>query len=177
MGLIRDFFDGFFDGIDIDDPELETEEEPKSIFSFFKNKEIKLYEKNEVVNKISEKKYISMNRAILLADKEKNMRKSMYIEAKRNGYYYGLIEINEYYATLVMFKGEYAWFIKVIDGKYVEKKGEKYKKGYYNEDSNVSCLVMAETGEYIYLGTDFDTRNFRMTTDDEFLDFIHNVRQ
>ena len=36
---------------------------------------------------------------------------------------------------------------------------------------------MAETGEYIYLGKDCDTRYFRMTTDDEYLEYIHNVRQ
>lgn len=144
-------------------------------FSRSKNK-IKLYEKNEIIYKTKEKKYISRNRAIEIADYEKNLRKSMYIEAKREGHFYGLIEINDYFATLIKFKSEYAWLIKIKKGKYIEKVNSKYQKNYYNEDSNIGCLIMAQTGEYIYLGTDFDTRNFSMVTDDEFLEYINNVR-
>ena len=37
-------------------------------------------------------------------------------------------------------------------------------------------LVMAETSEFLYLGKFFDTRQIRLVTDDEFLEYIHNVK-
>ena len=126
---------------------------------------------------ISFKKYISRNRAIQIADEEQNLRKSMYKEAKKAGFDYALIEIIDYYATLVIFQKKYAWYVKISECNYNKAEGKKYFKGYYDEYSNIGCLIMAETGEYIYLGKDCDTRYFRMTTDDEYLEYIHNVRQ
>lgn len=158
---LKQFIKNMFNDEDIDEP------------TYKKNK---LFEKNEINVKQQQNKYISRTYAIEIANQEKNLRKSMYIEAKRNGYYYGLIEIEDYYATLVKYNNNYAWYIKVITGKYVSKNNNKYYKGYYDENSNISCLVIATTGEYLYLGTDFDTRNIKMVTDDEYLEFITNVR-
>ena len=126
---------------------------------------------------ISFKKYISRNRAIQIADEEKNLRKSMYKEAKKAGFDYALIEIIDYYATLVIFQKKYAWYVKISECNYNKAEGKKYFKRYNDENSNIGCLIMAETGEYIYLGKDCDTRYFRMTTDEEYLEYIHNVRQ
>lgn len=137
-------------------------------------KEKKTKPKN--VEKFPIKKYISRNRAIEIADEEQNLRKSLYKEARKAGYDYALIEIIDYCATLVLVEKKYAWYVKVSDGTYNKLEHNKYYKGHYNEYSNISCLIMAETGEYIYLGKDCDTRFLRMPTDDEYLEYIHNVR-
>ena len=134
-------------------------------------------QEQKIIEKIQTKKYISRNRAIQIADEEQNLRKSMYKEAKKAGFDYALIEIIDYYATLVIFQKKYAWYVKISECNYNKAEGKKYFKGYYDEYSNIGCLIMAETGEYIYLGKDCDTRYFRMTTDDEYLEYIHNVRQ
>lgn len=133
--------------------------------------------KPQPIEKIRTKKYISRNKAIEIADQEQNLRKSMYKEAKKAGYDYALIEIIDYCATLVMFQNKHAWYVKISDATYNKLENSKYYRGYYDEYSNISCLISAETGEYIYLGKDCDTRFFRMTTDEEYLEYIHNVRQ
>ena len=158
---ILDYF--FFE---LTDPELPT---PK--------KEKKTKVKQKTVERYPTKKYISRNKAIEIADEEQNLRKSLYKEARKAGYDYALIEIIDYCATLVLVEKKYAWYVKVSDGTYIKLEHNKYYKGHYNEYSNISCLIMAETGEYIYLGKDCDTRFLRMPTDDEYLEYIHNVRQ
>ncbi len=124
----------------------------------------------------STKKYLNREQAIEIASREKNLRKSMYNEAKDKGYCYGIIELNDFYATLVKYNNRYAWYIKVIDGNYGLKEGRIYKKGCFNEYSNIRCLVMADDGNYIYLDENFDTRAIRMVLDDEFLFYINNVK-
>ncbi len=132
----------------------------------------------EKENVLNNKKYLSRRKAIMIADEECNLRKSIYKEYKRNGYKCGLIEINDYYATLVKYDERYAWYIKVIDGKCGFKEEDKYYIG--NFDSNnikVSCLVFVDNGEYVYLGYEFDTRKIRMVTDDEFLTYINLIKK
>jgi hypothetical protein len=118
-------------------------------------------------------KIISNRADDILADEDSEA----YKEARKAGYDYALIEIIDYCATLVLVEKKYAWYVKVSDGTYNKLEHNKYYKGHYNEYSNISCLIMAETGEYIYLGKDCDTRFLRMPTDDEYLEYIHNVRQ
>lgn len=140
------------------------------------NVQTKKINKKEKVIQIIEKKYISREVAINIADMEENLRKSMYLDGKRNGCNYGLIEISDYYATLVKYNGKFAWYIKVADGMYGKKDGNKFLRGYFDEDSNISCIVVADSGKYIYLGKNFDTRVIRMVNDEEFLYYINNVR-
>lgn len=128
------------------------------------------------ISKTIEKKYISRNAAIDIADKEKNLRHHMYKDAKKKGYLYGLIEIYDYFAILVKYNENFAWYIKVADAKYYGKNQTKYFHGYFTEYDNIACLVMAETSEFLYLGKFFDTRQIRLVTDDEFLEYIHNVK-
>lgn len=161
---IKDWFNDFFidDGGDSTDCGEYDEDKKKK--------------KKEKVIQIPEKKYISREKAIYIADMEENLRKSMYLDGKRNGCNYGLIEISDYYATLVKYNGKFAWYIKVADGMYGKKDGNKFLRGYFDEDSNISCIVMADSGKYIYLGKNFDTRVIRMVNDEEFLYYINNVR-
>lgn len=149
--------------IDYGEDELDNIEEyaAKSLFQKDKKVEIKKY------------KYINRETAIDIANKECNLRRSLYKEFKINGYEYGLIELNNFYATLVVFKGSFCWYIKVLDGKYGYKDDNKYYKGIIDEDFKIRCLIMAENGRYIYLDNDFDTRELRMVRDDEFLEFLH----
>mgnify|MGYP003311317073 CR=1 FL=1 len=57
-----------------------------------------------------------------------------------------------------MYEEELYWYIKVIDGKFGLKEGNENKRGYFNEYSNIRCLVNAKTGKYIYMDEYFDTR-------------------
>lgn len=141
--------------------------------NMYKNNTIK--NKKKVIQPI-DRKYISRENAIDIADMEDNLRYHMYLDSKKNDSPYGIIEISDYYSTLVKYNGKYAWYIKVLEGRYGTKDGDKYLRGYFDEYSNISCLVLADSGKFIYLGKDFDTRLIRMVTDEEFLLYINNVK-
>lgn len=177
--FIKKSFIDLFDEIEeTDQQNYEKELIRNSFFEKIKLKQAIKMSKDKELNTVKalEKKYINRNQAISIADSEKNLRRSMYNEAINEGFNYGLIEINNYYATLVKFENRYAWYIKVIDGKYGAKKENKYIKGYFDEYSNIRCLVFADNGMYVYLNKNFDTRNIRMVTDDEFLFYINNIK-
>lgn len=123
-----------------------------------------------------DRKFISREDAIDIADMENNLRYYMYLDSRENGSPYGLIEISDYYSTLVKYNGKYAWYIKVLEGRYGTKEDERFLRGYFDEYSNISCLVCADSGKFIYLGKNFDTRSIRMVTDEEFLYYINNVK-
>lgn len=124
----------------------------------------------------SDDRYLSREMAINIADKECNLRKSIYREMKLKGYKCGLVEIDDYYATLVKYKNRYAWYIKVIKGKCGFKFEDEYYVDEIDRDVRAACIVFADTGEYEYLGYDFDTRNIRMVTDNEFISYITYVK-
>ena len=124
-----------------------------------------------------DRKFISREDAIDIADMENNLRYYMYLDSRENGSPYGLIEISDYYSTLVKYNGKYAWYIKVLEGRYGTKEDERFLRGYFDEYSNISCLVCADSGKFIYLGKNFDTRSIRMVTDEEFLYYINNFLQ
>lgn len=176
---IKQSFMDLFDDVDEkDNQNYETNQIRNSFFERIRlNRNIKMSENKELSTvKAVEKKYINRNQAISIADSEKNLRRSMYNEAISEGFFYGLIEITNYYATLVKFENRYAWYIKVIDGRYGTKKENKNVKGYFDEYSNIRCLVFADNGMYVYLNKNFDTRNIRMVTDEEFLFYINHVK-
>ena len=124
----------------------------------------------------SDDRYLSRERAINIADQEYNLRKSIYKEMKMKGYKCGIIEIDDYYATLVKYKNRYAWYIKVLKGKCGYKDEDEYYIDEIDKEVRTSCIVFADSGEYEYLGYDFDTRNIRMVTDNEFISYITYVR-
>jgi hypothetical protein len=68
--------------------------------------------------KIAKPRYIKREEAINIADKECNLKRSIYKDARMRGEKYGIVEIYDYYATLVMYNKKYAWYVKVMDGKY-----------------------------------------------------------
>ena len=124
----------------------------------------------------SDDRYLSREMAINIADKECNLRKSIYREMKLKGYKCGLVEIDDYYATLVKYKNRYAWYIKVIKGKCGFKFEDEYYVDEIDREIRAAGIVFADTGEYEYLGYDFDTRNIRMVTDNEFISYITYVK-
>ena len=125
--------------------------------------------------KEKKKRYITREEAIAIADKEKNLKKSIYKEVRMRGERYGLVEIYDYYATLVIYNKKYAWYVKVMDGKYGYKQDGEYYTGKLKDKSNIRCLVMADTGEYIYIDALFHTKQIRMVNDDEYLDYINHI--
>ncbi|MGM9877608.1 MAG: hypothetical protein ACI33S_03065 [Bacilli bacterium] len=100
----------------------------------------------------------------------------MYNEAIAHGYTYGIIELNNFYTTLVKCRNFLFWHIKVLDGKYELIEQNKNKKGYFDEYSNIRCLVNASTEKYLFINEKFDTRDIRMITDDEFLEIIFDFK-
>ena len=121
-------------------------------------------------------RYLSREMAINIADKECNLRKSIYREMKLKGYKCGLVEIDDYYATLVKYKNRHAWYIKVIKGRCGFKDEDNYYIEEIDREIRAASIVFADTGEYEYLGYDFDTRNIRMVTDNEFISYITYVK-
>ena len=163
----------------------------KEIFEKIKNSVTKLFdndvddEKTTIIPIIKpkvEKKetisglYITREKAIAIADKESNIKRSIYKEARMRGQKYGIVEIYDYYATLVMYDKKYAWYVKVMDGKYGYKEEGEYYTGKLRDKSNIRCLIMAETGEYIFIDPLFDTKKIRMVTDEEYLEYINNIK-
>lgn len=120
------------------------------------------------------KRNISRMDAIKIADKECNLRKSIYKEARLRGQKYGIVEIDDYYAVLVKYKQKYAWYVKVMEGKYGYKQDGEYFTGKLNDKSNIRCIIMADTGEYLFVDKMFDTKAIRMVTDEEYLRYINN---
>ena len=139
-------------------------------------------DKTEVIPIIKSKKeekrktlYLSREKAIQIADKECNLKRSIYKDARMRGEKYGIVDIYDYYATLVIYDNRYAWYVKVMDGKYGYKQDGEYYTGKLKDKSNIRCLVLADTSEYIYIDYMFDTKKIRMVTDEEYLTYIQSV--
>ena len=152
----------------------EQDDEEQSVFTKFitkiktYKKEINAPDKKENSNKV----YLNRNKAITITCLEKNLKKSMYNEAIDNGFNYGIIEFKDFYTTLVKYNGEIYWYVKVLDGKYGLKEEGKYIRGYFDEYSNIRCLINASSGKYIYINEAFDISKVRMISDNEFLDIV-----
>ncbi len=129
----------------------------------------------DIVGDYKEPKYIDRDTAIEIADNESNLKKSIYKEARLRGEKYGIVEIYDYYATLVIYNKKYAWYVKVMDGKYGYKQEGEYYTGKLKDKSNIRCLVMAETSEYIFIDSTFNTKQIRMVTDEEYLKFVNSM--
>jgi hypothetical protein len=56
----------------------------------------------------------------------------------------------------------------------INKKGEYYT-GKIKDKTNIRCLIIADTEEYIYIDSMFDTKQIRMVTDEEYLEFINSM--
>ena len=123
----------------------------------------------------TKKKYIGRDKAIEIADKECNLRKNIYRDARMRGERCGIVEITDYYATLVIYEKKYAWYVKIMDGKYGYKQDGEYYTGKLDDKSNIRCLIMADTGEYVFIDPTFNTKKIRMVTDDEYLRFINTM--
>ena len=121
-------------------------------------------------------RYLSREGAIKIVDEEYNLRKSIYKEMKMKGYKCGIIEIDDYYATLVKYKNRYAWYIKVIKGRCGFKDEDNYYIEEIDREIRAACIVYADSCEYEYLGYDFDTRNIRLVTDNEYIKYITYVK-
>lgn len=156
--------------------EIEDDDEHNNFINFIKEK-IKFRKKKIPIKKVSDEKiYINCNTAMNIARKQENLEKYVYEEAIDNGYIYGIIDLKDFYATLVRYKNDLFWYLKLIDGVFEFKEDNKNKRGYFDEYSNIRCLVNALSGEFIYIDNKFDTRLIKMIDDSEFLNIIFKIR-
>ena len=162
----------------MEDPEpIDSNEQDCEEQSFFSKliEKISTYKKNKNESETKEtnnKIYLNRNQAITITSLEKNLKKSLYNEAIDNGFNYGIIEFKDFYTTLVKYNGEIYWYVKVLDGKYGLKEEGKFIRGYFDEYSNIRCLINASSGKYIYINKSFDTSTIRMISDSEFLNIV-----
>lgn len=138
----------------------------------YKQTQTKKKQENTNTNKI----YLNRDQAITITCLDNNLKKSMYNEAINNGFNYGIIEFNDFYTTLVKYHNELYWYVKVLDGKYGLKEEGRFKKGYFNEYSNIRCLINASSSKYIYINKYFDTSQIKMIDDEEFLNIIFKFK-
>lgn len=107
------------------------------------------------------KTFVTKEQAIAIANCDRNLKDSVFMEAKKKDIHYGLITFYKFDIALVQYCGSFAWHIKV---KYGEWGATEYKRlpilripintimsdGYFDEESNISCIVMCDSGEYYY---------------------------
>lgn len=106
--------------------------------------------------------YITKKQAIAIAADDRNLKDVIYRKGLKNNLEFGLIIFEEFGIKLVKYGYDYAWYIKVLKGEYGATKFIKipifnirkvyeYLDGYFDEESNISCLVLVTNGEFIYL--------------------------
>lgn len=158
---------------DIDEIECEVYNFDFSKFNIFKI--IKKYINNKKTNKCINKKYINYYDAIKIASDNDNLIKSLHDDITKNGYECNNIILYNYYATLVFYKDKLAWYIKVINGIYEIKDNDRIINKSIDEKSKINCLVLAESGNYIYINDSYK-KDIRMINDDEFLDILFKFK-
>lgn len=120
--------------------------------------------------------YLNRNQIIDIAMQDNNLKKSMYDEAIDNGFNYGIIELYDFYTTLVKYHNVLCWYVKVLEGQYGLKEDTCYKKGYFDEYSNIRCLINASNGKYLYIDKYFDTNEIKMISDEEYLNILFKIK-
>lgn len=112
--------------------------------------------------KIIKPTYITEKDAIAIANNNKTLKQAIYEEGLKHNIRYDLLIFKKFKIKLVKWYDEYGWLIKVIDGEfgYTEYRkilGKRIEyisgNGYFEENSNIYCLVMAYDGEFIYINS------------------------
>ena len=120
---------------------------------------------------------ITAEQAIRIANTNKCLKDSFFLEQLKNNLRYGYIGFTKFGVKKVTFheltaidedtgKGLYtereAWYIKVLEGEWGATKFEENSEtgeiketenwdGDFDEESDISCLIFIDNGEYLYL--------------------------
>lgn len=105
--------------------------------------------------------YVTKEQAVAIAGCDRNLKDSLFRKWKKNKLYLGWISFSEYEVALVQISLDFAWHVKVKSGSWGATKqyripilginiGYINEDGYFDEESNVSCIVMCNSGEYYY---------------------------
>ena len=123
---------------------------------------------------------ITLEQAVIIANNNKCLKDSYFLEQLKNNMSYGYIGFTKFGGKRVIFHevtaidedtGEElyierkAWYIKVLEGEWGatefkedEVTGEKIEiadvDGVFVADGDISCLVFCDDGEYLYLTED-----------------------
>lgn len=127
--------------------------------------------------------YITKEQAVAIAGCDRNLKDSVFKEWKKNKLYLGWISFSEYDVALVQIGSNFAWHIKVKSGDWGGTKfiripiiGIKYGyanyDGGFDENSNISCLVMCDSGEYYYCN-DIDMSKIKAPDMKEYKKYIN----
>lgn len=127
--------------------------------------------------------YITKEQAVAIAGCDRNLKDSIFREWKKKKLYLGSISFSEYEVALVQYGYDFAWHIKVKSGEWGAMQviskipiigitlKYAYCDGYFDEESNISCLVMCNSGEYYYCN-DIDISMIKMPNLEEYKKYI-----
>lgn len=140
-----------FDDREFDDFET-TEEGPETLN--------KIYNKKNIIKYTTIKNgYVTKEQAVAIAGCDRNLKDSIFKDWKSRKMYLGWISFEKFDVALVQLGSDFAWHVKVKSGSFggCENKkilGITYKSimfdGEFDEDSDISCLVMCNSGQYYY---------------------------
>lgn len=129
---------------------------------------------------------ITAEQAIRIANTNKCLKDSFFLEQLKNNLRYGYIGFTKFGVKKVIFHEvtaidtdtgnklyieREAWYIKVLEGKWGATKFKKNLEtgeieetenwdGDFDEESNISCLIFTDNGEYLYLTNELSTNIF-----------------
>ena len=127
--------------------------------------------------------YITKEQAIAIASCDRNLKDSIFKKWKKEeDIYLGWISFNSFDIGLIQIDQDFAWHIKVKSGQWG---GTKVKKiplirikieyenwdGYFDESSNISCIVMCDSGEYNF-GDNIDLKKIKVPNMEEYKEYI-----
>ena len=96
---------------------------------------------------------ITKEQAIAIANCDRNLKDAIFIEGKKEKKIYTYIKLIKFKIALVKYKNstDY-WYIKVTEGEWgaQNKRGTELYDGEFDEESNISCLVSCDTGDFFY---------------------------
>ncbi len=129
------------------------------------------------------KGYVTKEQAIAIASCDRNLKDSVFKKWKKeDNLYLGWISFTSFDVGLVQINQDFAWHLKVKSGEWGGTKVNRIpligiKIGYENWDgdfdksSNISCIVMCNSGEY-YFGDDIDLKEIKVPNMEEYKKYI-----
>lgn len=127
--------------------------------------------------------YITKEQAIAIASSDRNLKDSIFKKWKKeDNIYLGWISFESFDIGLVQIEQEFAWHVKVTSGDWGGTKVNRIpligiKIGYENWDgdfdrtSDISCIVMCNSGEY-YFCDDIDLNKIKVANMEEYKKYI-----
>lgn len=128
--------------------------------------------------------YITKEQAIAIAGCDRNLKDSIFKKWKKeDNLLLGFISFHSFDVGLVKIASDFGWHVKVKSGTWGALKFKRIpvigiKYGYENwdgdfeESSNISCVIMCNSGEY-YFGDDIDLKKLEIPDMNEYNNYIN----